>query len=47
MTLLEKDVKERKALTYGSHHRVNGSRSKRCTLPSDHLTAAQKKGFEQ
>ena len=23
-------------------HKVNGSKSKRCTLPSDHLTAAQK-----
>lgn len=41
--LMEQEIQERKRLTYGSRHRVNGSHSKRCTLPSDHLTAAQKK----
>lgn len=35
--------KERKAAASGARHRVNGSRSKRVTLPSDHLTPAQVK----
>jgi len=35
--------KERGAMRSGARHKVNGSKSKRCTLPSDHLTPAQKR----
>lgn len=37
------DVKQKKALVPSARKRVNGSKSKRCTLPSDNLTSAQKK----
>lgn len=37
------DVKQKKALIPSARKRVNGSKSKRCTLPSDHLTPAQRK----
>ena len=37
------DVKERNAMKSGAFHKVNGSKSKRCTLPSDNLTPAQKR----
>lgn len=37
------DVKERNAMKSGASHKVNGSKSKRCTLPSDNLTPAQKR----
>lgn len=37
--------KERKITAYSARHKKNGSKSKRCTLPSDNLTAAQKKGL--
>lgn len=36
-------VKDRKSLVPSSRHRVNGSKSKRCTLPSDNLTPAERK----
>ena len=36
-------VRDRKAMASGARHKVNGSKSKKCTLPSDNLTAAQKK----
>ena len=37
--------RERKALSRNAKYKRNGSRSKKCTLPSDHLTPAQKKGL--
>lgn len=37
------DVKERNSMKSGSFHKVNGSKSKKCTLPSDNLTPAQKR----
>lgn len=37
------DVKERNAMKSGAFHKMNGSKSKRCTLPSDNLTPAQKR----
>ena len=37
------DVRDRKALVPGSRHRVCGAKSRKCTLPSDNLTAAQKR----
>ncbi len=39
------DVKEKKRITAGARARKCGSKSKRCTLPSDYLTAKQKKGL--
>lgn len=36
-------AKERKAARTGAFHKKNGSRSKKCTLPSDRLTARQRK----
>lgn len=37
------DIRERKQYTRAARGVVNGSRSKKCTLPSDYLTAGQKK----
>ena len=37
--------RERKDLSRSARHRKNGSRSRRCTLPSDSLTPTQKKGL--
>ena len=42
---LRQTNKERKITAYSARHKKNGSKSKRCTLPSDNLTAAQKKGL--
>lgn len=39
------DVKQKKSLVSSARHKVGGSRSRKCTLPSDHLTAAQKRGL--
>ncbi len=39
------DVKEKKRIAAGARARKCGSKSKRCTLPSDYLTAKQKKGL--
>lgn len=36
------DVRDKKALVPSSRHRVCGSKSKKCSLPSDNLTDAQK-----
>lgn len=41
MNDFEKEVREKKSIASGARHRVNGSKSKRCTLPSDYLTPAQ------
>lgn len=37
------EVKERNAMKSGAFHKKNGSKSKKCTLPSDNLTPAQKR----
>lgn len=37
------EVREKKALVPSSRHRVCGSKSKKCSLPSDNLTAAEKR----
>lgn len=37
------DIKEKKAAARGAFARKRGSKSKRCSLPSDHLTPAQLK----
>ena len=37
------EVKERNAMKSGAFHKKNGSKSKKCTLPSDNLTPAQRK----
>lgn len=39
------DIKEKKRIAQGSRARKCGSKSRKCTLPSDYLTAAQKKGL--
>ena len=39
------DVREKKRIAAGARARKCGSKSKRCTLPSDYLTAKQKKGL--
>lgn len=39
------DVKEKKRIAAGAKARKCGSKSKRCTLPSDYLTTKQKKGL--
>lgn len=37
------DIREKNRTKSGAYHRVSGAKSRRCTLPSDHLTEAQKK----
>lgn len=37
------DVKQKKSIARGAYARKNGSKSKKCSLPSDILTAAQKR----
>lgn len=37
------EVREKKALVPSARHRVCGSKSKKCSLPSDNLTEAQKR----
>lgn len=39
--MLKRDAKEKKSIGRGARARVNGSKTKYCGLPSDHLTAAQ------
>jgi hypothetical protein len=43
VTDFEYDVMQKKRLSRGAYHKKNGSKSRRCTLPSDYLTAAQRK----
>ena len=38
-----KEISEKKRTASGAFHRKGGSKSKKCTLPSDHLTEAQKR----
>ena len=42
MNDFEKEVREKKSIASGARHRVNGSKSNRCTLPSDYMTPAQR-----
>lgn len=39
------DIMEKKRIAQGTRARKCGSKSRKCTLPSDYLTAAQKKGL--
>lgn len=39
------DIIEKKRIAQGARARKCGSKSRKCTLPSDYLTAAQKKGL--
>ena len=41
MELIDYDVRDRKSLARAARYKKNGSKSKRCTLPSDRLTDAQ------
>lgn len=43
MTDFDYDVLQKKRIASGAYHRKGGSKSKKCTLPSDHLTEAQKR----
>lgn len=35
------DIKEKKSIARGAYHKKNGSKSKKCSLPSDNLTAKE------
>jgi hypothetical protein len=41
--IYQQDIREKNSTKSGAYHRVSGAKSKRCTLPSDHLTAAEMK----
>ena len=41
--VFQQDVKERSKMKTGARHKKSGCKSKKCTLPSDHLTPAQRK----
>lgn len=41
MNAFDSEVRERKRLVSSARHKKNGSKSKRCSLPSDHLTERQ------
>lgn len=43
MNDFEYDVMQKKRIARGAHHMKRGSKSRRCTLPSDYMTAAQLK----
>ena len=45
MTDFNADVREKKSIASGAKHRKGGSKSKKCTLPSDNLTAKEKKAL--
>lgn len=45
MTDFEYDIKEKKRIARGAQARRCGAKSKKCTLPSDYLSPAQKKGL--
>ena len=42
MTVFEQDVRQKRDVARGASRRKGGAGSRRCTLPSDYLTAAQK-----
>lgn len=41
--VFKEDIRERKQMKSGAMHKKNGSKSKKCTLPSDYLTTKKKK----
>ena len=41
--IFEQDVRERSKMKTGAFHKKNGSKSRKCTMPSDHLTPTQRK----
>ena len=41
--VFNQDVSERSKMKTGARHKKNGCKSKKCILPSDHLTPSQKK----
>ncbi len=41
--LFRRDSADKKVTARSANKRVSGAKSKKCTLPSDYLTAAQKK----
>lgn len=41
--VFNQDVSERSKMKTGARHKKNGCKSKKCVLPSDHLTPSQKK----
>lgn len=43
--VFNQDVRERSKIKQGAIHKKNGSKSKHCTLPSDHMTPKQKKSL--
>ena len=43
--VFKEDVKERKKMRTGAFHRKHGSKSKKCTLPSDYLTRKEKESM--
>ena len=43
MTNFDYEVMERKSMARGAYHKKNGSKSKKCSMPSDNLTPAQKR----
>lgn len=45
--LFRRDSADKKATARSANKRVSGAKSKKCTLPSDYLTAAQKKKTER
>ena len=45
MNAFDSEVRERKRLVSSARHKKNGSKSKRCSLPSDHLTERQWKAL--
>ena len=40
--VFNQEVRERSRIKQGAHHKKNGSKSKKCTLPSDYMTTRQK-----
>lgn len=40
--IYRKDIAEKKKIGYGAKHKKNGSKSKKCTMPSDYLTRKEK-----
>lgn len=41
MTDLDYEIREKKRISYGARNRKRGSKSKKCSLPSDHMTKKQ------
>ncbi len=40
--IYRKDIAEKKKIGYGAKHKKNGSKSKKCAMPSDYLTRKEK-----